>query len=175
MPDDNRFTLAGMTAVGAGTGGTATRLGFTGPTGATIPGTKVTDAAAPPAGDARNYTVIQTSTTAGYTLLASQAAAFSPTAGDYFHYRVPWNGTSGTNLDAPNGIPGGTPFVGGFGEQIAAWCASCHTRYWAWSEPTEDTTDPDGTVGPAYSQARPGDSIFTYQHLARAVPVVAAA
>ena len=67
-PNDNLFTLSGVTAAGAGTGGTATRVG----------GTKVTDAAAPPAGDARNYTVIQTSTTAGYTLLASQAAAFRP-------------------------------------------------------------------------------------------------
>jgi cytochrome c553 len=150
-----------MTAVGAGTGGTATRVG----------GTKVTDAALPPAGDVRNYTVIQTSTAAGYTLLASQAAAFSSTSGDYFHYRVPWNGTSGTNLDAPNGIPGGstatTIFTGGFGEQMAAWCTQCHTRYWAWSEPTEDPDDTAGTTGPAFSNPRPGDDIFKFQHRTR--------
>jgi cytochrome c553 len=156
-PDDNLFTLSGVTDTTSGTGGTATRVG----------GTKVTDAALPPAGDTRNYTVIQTSAAAGYTLLASQAAAYPDTAGDYFHYRVPWNGTSGTNLDAPNGIPGGTtPFIGGFGEQIAAFCASCHTRYWAWQEPTEDTADGAAT-GPAYSNPRPGDPIFTYQHRTR--------
>jgi predicted CXXCH cytochrome family protein len=157
-PDDNRFTLAGMTAAGTGTGGTATRVG----------GTKVTDAALPPIGDARNYTVIQTQ--APYTLLASQAAAYSSTSGDYFHYRVPWNGISGTTLDAPNGIPGGstasTIFTGGFGEQMAAWCASCHTRYWAWQEPTEDTADGAAT-GPAYNTPRPGDDIFKFQHRTR--------
>ena len=156
-PDDNLFTLSGVTAAGTGTGGTATRNG----------GTKVTDAALPPAGDARNYTVIQTSTAAGYTLLASQAAAFASTAGDYFHYRVPWNGAT-TNLDAPNGIPGSstTPFVGGFGEQMTAWCASCHSRYFAWSEPTQDPSD-GPAIGAAYANPRPGDAIFTYQHRTR--------
>jgi cytochrome c553 len=155
VADDNLFTLSGVTAVGTGTGGTATRIG----------GTNVTDASNP-TNATRNYTVIQTPTAAGYTLLASQAAAFPSTAGDYFHYRVPWNGISGTNLDAPNGIPGGTPFVGGFGEQIAAWCASCHSRYWAWQEPTEDTAD-GAVTGPAYSNPRPNDAIFTYQHRTR--------
>ena len=48
---------------------------------ATTPVT-VTDAPLPPAGDERNYTVIQQP---NGTLLASQAAAFSNTAGDYFH------------------------------------------------------------------------------------------
>jgi hypothetical protein len=158
-PNDNLFTLSGVTSTTSGTGGTATRFG----------GTKVTDAAAPPVGDARNYTVIQTASSSP-TLLASQAAAFSSTAGDYMHYRVPWNGTSGTNYDAPNGIPGGNTavpvFAGGFGEQMAAWCASCHTRYWAWSEPTEDTADGAAT-GPAYSNPRPGDDIYKYQHRTR--------
>jgi predicted CXXCH cytochrome family protein len=241
-PDDNLFTLQpiGVASTTSGTGGTATRGG----------GTKVTDADLPPAGDTRNYTVIQTNTTfalVGFgagtyttslahnfavgdfvtvarmvgtpacpsgsslnpgincpnttakvatvgantftlsgvtyagtgtggsaigkneTLLASQAQAYSITAGDYFHYRVPWNGLV-TTLDNPNGVPGGsTPqsiFQGGFGEQIAAFCASCHTRYWAWQEPTEDTADGAAT-GPAYENPRPGDPIFTYQHRTR--------
>jgi hypothetical protein len=89
------------------------------------PGVTVTDAALPPAGDARNYTVIQTPTSAGYTLLASQAAAFSPTAGDYFHRGVPW--TTYANADGPNGLPGGT--TNAFNSQIEQWCLSCHTRY----------------------------------------------
>jgi cytochrome c553 len=162
-PNDNLFTLAGMTDASNGTGGTATRIG----------GTKVTDAALPPAGDARNYTVIQTPYNANpalMTLLASQADGYANDAGDYFHYRVPWNGVSGTNLDAPNGIPGNNAavpvFAGGFGEQMAAWCASCHTRYWAWQEPTEDPAD-GATLGAAYANARPGDSIYEYQHRTR--------
>jgi predicted CXXCH cytochrome family protein len=155
VPSSNTFTLTGVTVAGTGIGGVATRVG----------GVKVIDAAAPPAGDERNYTVIQTSTTAGYTLLASQAAAFSPTAGDYFHYQVPWNAVTGSNLDAPNGIPGNTLGATGFGQQITVWCASCHSRYWAASEPT--TNPPNGTVGPAYSTVRPGDAIYTYQHRTR--------
>jgi predicted CXXCH cytochrome family protein len=170
-PDDNLFTLTTSTVPisSSGVGGTACRgtWNTATPPVCTPSGTKVTDASNP-TNATRNYTVIQTPTAAGYTLLASQAAAFSPTAGDYFHYRVPWNGISGTNLDAPNGIPGNsnTPFVGGFGEQMAAWCASCHSRYWAWQEPTEDTADGAAT-GPAYSNPRPGDAIFTYQHRTR--------
>ena len=77
----------------------------------------------------------------------------------------------GTNLDAPNGIPGSTTATprssrAAFGEQMAAWCASCHTRYWAWSEPTEDTAD-GAAAGPAYSNPRPGDDIYKYQHRTR--------
>lgn len=154
VPASNTFTLTGVAVAGTGTGGTATRNG----------GVIVTDAAAPPAGDERNYTVIQTVASAP-TLLASQAQAYSPTSGDYFHYRVPWNGTSGTNYDAPNGIPGGTLGVGGFGEQITVWCASCHTRYFAVAEPTTDP--PNGTTGAAYANPRPGDAIYTYQHRTR--------
>ena len=140
---------------GTGTGGTATRVG----------GVKVIDAPLRPPTTTRNYTVIQTSTTAGYTLLASQAAAFSPTSGDYFHYQVPWNAVTGSNLDAPNGIPGPVLGATGFGQQITAWCSSCHTRYLAYQEPL--TSPADGTVGPAYNTARPGDAIFTYQHRTR--------
>ena len=64
----------------------------------------VTDAALPGAGDTRNYTIIQTNGGTG-TLLASQVAALSlpATAGDYWRRKVPWNGTTGTSNDAPNG------------------------------------------------------------------------
>ena len=152
--DSDLFTLTGVTVAGSGTGGTVTRNG----------GVKVIDAAAPPAGDARNYTVIQTAV-ATPTLLASQAAAFSSTAGDYFHYRIPWNATTGTNLDAPNGITSGTLGVTSFSQQITAWCSSCHTRYAAAAQPL--TNPADGTTGPAYDTARPGDAVYMFQHRTR--------
>jgi predicted CXXCH cytochrome family protein len=94
----------------------------------------VTDAALPPAGDQRNYTIIQTNGGSG-TLLASQVAALSlpNSAGDYFRRRVPWNSSSGTSNDAPNGISAS------FTTQISAWCLTCHSRYlsagWATAEP----------------------------------------
>jgi hypothetical protein len=107
----------------------------------------VTDAALPPAGDTRNYTVIQRPTTAGYLLLASQVVAggYSPLAGDYFHRGVPWD--TRANNDAPNGIPAGSGGTG-FNDQITQWCSACHTRYY--------TTD-DGT-------GDSGDAIYRYQH-----------
>ena len=108
--------------------------------GTTTPA-NVTDAVLPPAGDTRNYTVIQQP---GGTLLASQAAAFVNTAGDYFHRKVPWNGTTGTVNDAPNGD------AANFDTQINAWCAQCHTRYLA------VTGTPFNTDS--------GDAIFTYRH-----------
>jgi predicted CXXCH cytochrome family protein len=84
----------------------------------------VTDAALPPAGDTRNYTIIQTNGGAG-TLLASQVDGLGlpATAGDYFRRRVPWNATSGTSNDAPNGQSAT------FTAQISTWCLTCHTRY----------------------------------------------
>ena len=86
----------------------------------------VTDAALPPAGDARNYTVIQTIGGTG-TLLASQVTALGvgATAGDYFRKKVPWNATTSAtaNNDAPNGLQAN------FTTQIATWCLTCHTRY----------------------------------------------
>ena len=152
---DTTFRLApANTSTASGTGGTVTRNG----------GVRVTDDVANLA-VTRNYTVIQTAPAAP-TLTATAAAAYDPTDGDYFHYKVPWNGTSGTNLDAPNGIPVGNASAGGFSEQMTAWCASCHTRYFAWSEPTEDPDD-GATTGAAYANPRPGDSIFTYQHRTR--------
>jgi predicted CXXCH cytochrome family protein len=96
----------------------------------------VTDAAPPPAGDARNYTVIQTNGGTG-TLLATQVTALgvSPTAGDYFRRRVPWNAQTGSSNDAPNGLSGT------FYSQISAWCLTCHTRYLSagWDVETPDT------------------------------------
>ncbi len=108
----------------------------------------VTDAALPPAGDARNYTVIQTPgpPNGTFLLLASQVAAggYPPTAGDYFHRGVPWD--TRLNNDAPNGIPGGTGTS--FNDQITQWCSACHTRYF---------TSDDGTNAS-------GDAIYKYQH-----------
>jgi predicted CXXCH cytochrome family protein len=103
------------------------------------PGVTVTDAPLPPAGDERNYTIIQTVATAP-TLLASQAAAYGPTAGDYFHRGVPWD--TRLNNDAPNGQPST------FNDQISAWCTACHSRYYT----TDDGTNPSG------------DDIYKYQH-----------
>jgi hypothetical protein len=173
VPSNTSFTLTGV--AGTGTGGTATRNG----------GVKVTDAANA-ANATRNYTVIQTKGPS-YALLASDVTTDAAT-GDYLHYQVPWNAvapvtatppnTPTYNLDAPNGIPGGTDGLGlvgsgGFGEQITAWCSSCHTRYMAYSEPK----DASGGTGAAYNTARPGasdgtfsstkDSVYTYQHRTR--------
>ncbi len=102
----------------------------------------VTDAALPPAGDARNYTVIQTNGGTG-TLLASQvtALALPATAGDYFRRRVPWNGTSGTSNDAPNGLSAN------FTTEISTWCLTCHSRY----------------LGSGYDTAE-ADAIYKYRH-----------
>ena len=95
----------------------------------------VTDAAAAPAGDNRNYTIIQLNPSSG-TLLASQVAALNlpATAGDYWRRRVPWNGTAGTANDAPNGDSAN------FATQISAWCLTCHTRYLSdgWDVETSD-------------------------------------
>ena len=105
-------------------------------------GVTVTDAALPPDGDTRNYTVIQTQGGTG-SLLASQAGAYANTAGDYFHRRVPWNLSTGVN-DAPNGI------AATFDGQINAWCAQCHSRYLA-------------VTGTPYNTDS-GDAVFTYRH-----------
>jgi predicted CXXCH cytochrome family protein len=156
---DTQFKLSGVTG-GSGTGNLPTSIVTR------IGGVEVTDdATTDPAVDTRNYTVIQTVYTAP-TLTATAAATYDPTDGDYFHYKVPWNGTSGTNIDAPNGLPTGTATRGGFSEQMTAWCASCHTRYFAWSEPTENPDD-GATTGAAYANPRPGDDIFKYQHRTR--------
>jgi predicted CXXCH cytochrome family protein len=102
----------------------------------------VTDAALPPAGDTRNYTIIQTLNGTN-TLLASQVAALGvpSTAGDYFRRYVPWNAATGGANDAPNGQPAT------FTTQIATWCLTCHTRYLSAGWSTKED-----------------DAIFTYRH-----------
>jgi predicted CXXCH cytochrome family protein len=106
----------------------------------------VTDAALPNANDSRNYTIIQTNGGTG-TLLSSQVAALNlpATAGDYFRRKVPWNGTSGTSNDAPNGQSAT------FTTQISNWCLTCHTRYLSAGWDVKTT-----------------DAIFTYRHTATA-------
>jgi predicted CXXCH cytochrome family protein len=98
-------------------------------------GAVVTDAALPVAGDTRNYTIIQTNGGTG-TLTAGQVAALGlpNTAGDYFRRKVPWNGTSGTSNDGPNGLPLT------FTTQLSTWCLTCHTRYLSagWDVETPD-------------------------------------
>jgi predicted CXXCH cytochrome family protein len=105
-------------------------------------GVFVDDAALPPADDTRNYTIIQTNGGTG-TLLASQveALALPATAGDYFRRRVPWNTSTGTSNDAPNGQSAT------FTTQISTWCTTCHSRYLSqgWS-------------------VKEDDAIFTYRH-----------
>ncbi len=105
-------------------------------------GVSVTDAALPPAGDTRNYSIIQTNGGAG-TLLASQVSALAlpATAGDYFRRKVPWNGTAGTSNDAPNGISAS------FATQISTWCTTCHSRYLSQGWDVEEA-----------------DAIFKYRH-----------
>ena len=109
----------------------------------------VTDVASAvrPNNEPLNYTVIQTNGGTG-TLLASQVSALpgiTPTAGDYFRRRVPWNATSGSSNDAPNGQSGT------FFNEISNWCLTCHSRYlsagWA-----VKTTDP----------------VYTYRHTSNA-------
>ena len=138
--------------------------------GATV-AVSVTDAALPPAGDTRNYTVIQESIADGSTLLASDVVAggFTATDGDYFRRNVPWEPsvvdpdcdpavfpvpaacTVSSNNDAPNGLAS-------FNAEITLWCAQCHTRYFA------DGNTP--VAGNAY-ETDSGDAIFTYRHHTR--------
>ena len=128
----------------------------------------VTDAALPPAGDVRNYTVIQTQTTSGtpavYTntsLLASQVVSYGATAGDYLHRKVPWNAGTAAVTSA-NDAPNGQPLT--FNAQINAWCATCHTRY---TTSTNASGNPSAITYPAgfgpYNTPS-GDAIFTYRH-----------
>jgi cytochrome c553 len=95
----------------------------------------------------KNYTVIQTmgneTTGAGFLFYAGQVTA-TAAQGDYFHRYVPWNQTSNSfrTADGPNGMPST------FNTQMTSWCISCHSRY----------------MSAAADVARPGDTIFKYQH-----------
>jgi predicted CXXCH cytochrome family protein len=105
----------------------------------------VADAALPTGRtDSRNYTIIQLPDGTG-TLLSSQVGALGlpATAGDYWRRKVPWNGTSGTYNDAPNGQSAT------FTVELSTWCTTCHSRYLSdgWSVKTDD-------------------AIFTYRHTA---------
>jgi predicted CXXCH cytochrome family protein len=132
------------------------------------PGALVADAPLPPAGDARNYTVIQVKPAVGGTfmLLASDvldafkisdgnpattptkvwpAGTYNASAGDYWHVRVPWNSATGI-ADSPNDNAS-QPST--FPVQMEAWCSACHTRYHA---------EQGSPVNPS------GDAIFSYRH-----------
>lgn len=177
----NYFTLTGVDILAdTGAVGTVTRTS----------GVPVSDATLAAAGDTRNYTVMQVKGTEGtestYLLYSSQvlAAAGSGTfngiagtytagGGDYFARNVPWNpqvnnaacvpttfpvpAACATANSAPNGRP--TTFSG----QITAWCASCHTRYFANNNPNPNTADPLDT-GASWLYPRPSDSLFNHQH-----------
>ncbi len=135
-------------------------------------GVEVADAALPPAGDTRNYTVIQElDRRRRLRSLASDVVAggFAATDGDYFRRNVPWapeivdpvncdptifprpDCPVDTNNDAPNGDPD-------FNVAITAWCSQCHTRYLA------DGNTP--VAGNPY-ETDSGDAIFTYRHPTR--------
>jgi len=163
----------------AGTGGTVER----------ISGVVVSDATLPAVGDTRNYTVMQVKGTEGtestYLLYASQVATaagagsfnsipgtYTAAGGDYFARNVPWNplvndatcvpttypapAACATANSAPNALP--STFSG----QITAWCASCHTRYFANNNPV--SLPATGQTGASWQYPRPGDSLFSYQH-----------
>jgi predicted CXXCH cytochrome family protein len=177
----NYFTLTGVDILAdGGEVGTVQRTS----------GTVVTDPTMPAAGDTRNYTVLQTKGTEGteatYLLYSSQVVAaeaagtfngipgdYSATGGDYFARVVPWSplvnnpACDPTIFPAPaacataNSAPNGRPTT--FTAQITQYCASCHTRYFANSNPNPTTPDPLDT-GAAWQYPRPGDSLFNHQH-----------
>ena len=162
-----------------GTGGTVTR----------ISGVPVTDPTLPAAGDARNYTVMQTKGTEGtestYLLYASQVATaagagtfngiagtYTAAGGDYFARNVPWNPLVNNAACVPNvfpapaacatanSAPNGRPST--FSGQITQWCSSCHTRYFANNNPVSSPAT--GETGASWQYERPGDSLYKYQH-----------
>jgi cytochrome c553 len=137
-------------------------------TAVAAPGVSVTDATSG-TNATRNYTVIQVKGPS-YLLLASDvtSAGYGNTTGDYLHRKLPWNGTSGTANDAPNGDPTN------FDAQMNAWCASCHTRYttsaltgWGGTPPVNTTVNGSIINYPSgfgsYNTAS-GDAIYTYRH-----------
>jgi len=162
-----------------GAGGTVTR----------ISGVPVTDPTLPAAGDARNYTVMQTKGTEGtestYLLYASQVATaagagtfngiagtYTAAGGDYFARNVPWNPLVNNAACVPNvfpapaacataaSAPNGRPST--FSGQITQWCSSCHTRYFANNNPVSSPAT--GETGASWQYERPGDSLYKYQH-----------
>ena len=135
-------------------------------------GVVVTDAALPPAGDTRNYTVIQAMGGTG-SLLASQVLAlpgYTNLAGDYLHRSVPWDPQVDYVAEPPAGItandaPNGQPST--FNAQINAWCATCHTRYTTSNATTNGSLinyATDGLPGNGSYDTPSGDDIFMYRH-----------
>jgi predicted CXXCH cytochrome family protein len=106
----------------------------------------VTDAAAVPAGETRNYTNSRVQ-------LVSQLAGDTSTR-DYWRYCTPWNNCSGSNRgDKPNGLPSAP-----FRTQISAWCSTCHSRYLA------------GGGSATYEGGPSGDAIFAFRHTTTITP-----
>ncbi|MEW5990436.1 MAG: cytochrome c3 family protein [Chloroflexota bacterium] len=101
------------------------------------------------------------------------AGDYTATGGDYFARNVPWNPSINDATCDPtvypydagcataNSAPNGRPST--FSGQITAWCASCHTRYFANNNPNPTTPDPIDT-GAAWMYPRPGEDIYMYQH-----------
>jgi predicted CXXCH cytochrome family protein len=121
----------------------------------TSPGVTVTDATQPPSGQYRNYTVIDAAVLSG--------VGSDPTAGDYWRLYRPWDGVPTYNPGGPGADPDGIVLgLGLFGDQppgvlpgatwrgqISAWCAACHSRYFAGGS---DATTPSV------------DLVYTYRH-----------
>jgi predicted CXXCH cytochrome family protein len=119
------------------------------------PGVTVVDATPPPAGEQRNYTVIEAAWLGG--------VGDDPTAGDYWRLYRPWDQVPVYDPENPSADGHGivAPPPGGAGDQpagttgvawrgqITAWCATCHTRYPA---PRSAATAPSG------------DAVYTYRH-----------
>jgi hypothetical protein len=105
----------------------------------------VTDAALPPDGSVRNYTV-QPGVLAG-----DVAGAVSD--GDYWRRCSPdWQNCSGPNRgDKPNGLLA-------FRQEISAWCSTCHSRYLAGNGSATDEGGPNP------------DAIFAYRHPTNTTP-----
>ncbi len=119
---------------------------------AATPGAVVTDAALPPSGDTRNYTVIQTERRHRHAprepghRSALRRPPATTSAG-----RSPGTGRAATN-DAPNGQSAT------FNAQINAWCVTCHTRYLARAGSADHTTATRSSTVPALRSPtrRPG-------------------
>ena len=105
----------------------------------------------------KNYTVIQTAGTQGtdstFLLYADQviSGGYGATDGDYFRRTVPW--LSGSVLDGPNGKPATKTSGGGAGDvafnvQMTAWCATCHSRYFAYQNRNPTGTAPGTPQNP---------------------------
>jgi hypothetical protein len=180
-------TLGGATfdIAANGTGGTVTRLsGVPVTDGPAIPANDarnytVMQVKSATGSSSNNGTITDYLLFAGQVVTANAnnsfngiAGNYSPTGGDYFARTVPWNPAINNScratvfpLDAgcatAPSAPNGKPAT--FSGQITAWCASCHTRYFASNNPTV-TDAPNGATGASWQYPRPNDSLFNHQH-----------